>query len=282
MHRRTYLRSLGPAALAATAGCLEGDDPPGDAGDPEDEPDGDGPIATGDDLQVETAWPEFAAAYYSIGASPADDPDEEPVPLADLPRQARVEVANAVSRPRYLTSDSPTVLDRDAHQDVVDYRGTPVSIAVAVADRFGEPEHGPEGDPDWRPPVAVEASAADGQLSLSARNQLDEPLAVHHYGRPYFGVLTAVAEDAVPLQHERYADNEHVRAGDPPRTDRVRHAEYRTETLDPDEALVETYGIPDEAGAGAAVWFEVPVGDESVDRLGNRRVSVAASASLPD
>lgn len=271
MDRRTYLRSLGVGTVAV-AGCLTG-------GDRDGSDDGDG---TGDDvgLAVQTRYPLFSAAYYSLTGSLAEESDGEPVPFGELPRQARIEVANAVSRDRYVTDGPVSVLDTDVHHDAVSYGGSPVTVAVAVADRFREPEHGPEGDPDWRDPVSVDASVTDGELVVALANELERPLAVHHYGRPYFGVLTAVDDASVHLPHDRYAENEFVREGDVYRTERVRGSSLRSETLSPGEELSETYGLPASVPDGSTVWLSAPIGDESVDLFGNRRTVVAASITV--
>lgn len=264
MRRRTYLRSLALGATV-TAGCLEtGSGQEGDA-------------SVSD---VELRYPQFSAATYHVSASPVQEFEGEPVPFGECSRQSRIEIANGVARAEYRTGESPAVLEADRHHEVVDYRGTPVSLTVSVADRFQEPEHGPDADPDWEDPIAVDASVAEGELTVELRNGHGEPIPVFHYGRPYLGVLTAVGGTATPLEHQRYEDNEFVRTGDPLRTERVRHSDRQRETLAPGDSLTESYVLPSSLPETATVWFAIPIGDETTDPLGNGRTSLAATITL--
>lgn len=269
-------------ATAGLAGCLAGV-----AGDDGSDGDSDGgEDGTGDDPTVgETAtsldlrYPEFRAAYYAIEVGPADD-DASTIAFEELSTAARVEVANAVAREAYLTATS-ALLNEDAHKQPIAYRGREFDVAVSVADRFGEPEYGPESGDDWRDPLAIEVAPGDGSLTVALRNVGDVPLPVHHLGRPSFGVLVAVGDAAVPLAHDAYDSNQHVREVDSLlRTADVAPADRTTETLAPGEALTERYGLPDQRPDGGRVWIAARVGGESVDRLGNRRVYATATYQL--
>lgn len=300
MQRRTYLRSTGAGlavlgSIAGLAGCLaggdgdDGSDDEGGGGDDsvddgghrdDDGNEDDGPgIHGGNATSLDLRYPEFRAAYYAMEAGPAAD-DASAIAFAELSTAARVEVANAVAREQYLTA-SAALLEEDAHQQPIAYRGQRFDVAVSVADRFSEPEHGPESGDDWQDPVAIEVSASDGALTVALRNVGETRLPVHHVGRPYFGVLTAVGDAAVPLDHDAYGANPHVReVGGLLRTADVPDADRTTETLDPDGTLTERYGIPADRPDGARVWIAARIGGESIDRLGNRRVTATGTYVL--
>jgi len=274
MHRRTYLRSVALGAVATVGGCLESGDDGGPGGS-------EGPDASSASVGgVELHYPQFSPSTYSITGEIADGADEDPIPFADLSHQARVEVANAVARDRYQTGKSPAVLEEDVHLGAVEYRGATVTTTVAVADRFQQPEHGPDGDPDWRDPVAVDASVSGGDLALAVTNELDDSLPVHHYGRPYLGVLIAVGETVATLGHGAYGENEFVRTGDVLRTERVRASEREAEPLSPGESLEASYRLPDRPPEDPSVWLALPIGDDSADLLGNQSTVVAATVTL--
>lgn len=293
MHRRTCLRSTGAGlsalAIASLAGCLAGGDADGSDGDGADDggaDDGESDEDGTDDPTIdETAttldlrYPEFRAAYYAMEAGQAAD-DASPIAFEELSTATQVEVANAVAREEYLTA-SPAILEEDGHQHPIAYRGHRFDVAVSVADRFAEPEYGPESGDDWQDPVVIEVAAGDGPLTVALRNVGDEAIPVHHLGRPYFGVLVAVDDAAVPLEHDAYGSNPHVREVEGLlRSADVAHGDRTTETLAPGEALTERYGIPTERPGDARVWIAARVGGESVDRLGNRRVTVAGTYEL--
>lgn len=282
MHRRTYLESTGSGlvalgTLAGVSGCIAG-------GGPDDGTDtaSDGDDSTeldGDPTTLDLRYPEFQAAFYYVEATPASS-DASAVTFEELSHESRVEVANGVARERYLTA-SPAVLEDDAHTGPVEYRGQRFDVSVMVADRFQEPEYGPESGPDWSDPAAIEITAADGELQVELENVLDDPLPVHHAGRPYFGVLTAVGETAVVLEHDAYDTSEHVQEADGIlRTDRIPDTARTAETLDPGEALTDRYGIPSDWPEDARIWITARIGDESIDRLGNRSVTATGTYVL--
>jgi hypothetical protein len=289
MRRRSYLRTTGAgmAALASVAGlggCLAdgaGDGADGDGNDGGGGEDGtdDDPTIDGTATSLDLRYPEFRAAYYEMAAGPAGS-GESAIAFEDLSTAARVEVANAVAREEYLTA-TPALLEEDGHLQPIAYRDEAFDVAVSVADRFAEPEYGPESGDDWEDPVAIEVATEDDALTVALRNVADRPVPVHHLGRPYFGVLIAVGDDPVPLEHDAYESNPHVReVGGLLRTADVVPEDRTTETLAPGEALTERYGIPEERPDEARIWIAARVGGESVDRLGNRRVTVAGTHEL--
>lgn len=273
MDRRTYLRSLALGSVATVAGCLEGD-----ASGDDSDGSTDGPAASVS--TVETTYPQFSASYYSVTASRADEADGETVPFEEIPHRARIEVANGVARDRYVIGESPAVLGEDLHHGAIEYRGTPIGLSVAVADRFQQPEHGPEGDPDWSEPIELDATVSGTALEVTLTNELDRELPIHHYGRPYFGVLVAVGETATTLSHEAYSENEFVETDDPIRTRRVTRAALTTETLSPGDSLAESYGLPETLPDDATVRPSVRGGDDSVDLFGNQQTVLAATLEI--
>lgn len=310
MHRRRYLRALtsatGAVALAAGAGCIgemnDGSDedadgtdgggaPPGgegnDSGTGTDGGEGgEGWLAglpsvpaEAEPSAVDLSYPEFGPSYYDVVAEPAGT-DAEPVPFADLSADSRLEVASAVARGTYVTDD-PVVLDEDLHQQPVDFGSQTFHISVAVADRFAEAQHGPEGDEDWESPVSLETATVDGSFWVRLRNDLDRDLPLQHYGRPYFGALVAVgAEDVATLSHDLYDQNRFIVTQEPIQTNRVADAQRTAGTLAPGEVVTERYDVPADAPADGRVWCSVSIGDESIDLLGNRRATATGVASL--
>lgn len=293
MHRRAYLRSTGAAvggvAIAAVGGCLgsgdgdEGDDSGTGGSDGDDGSGGDTTDAGGTDdggedrretVDVDLAYPKFRASYYTIEGSPSDAPPA--IEFADLSAESRLEVANAVTQPRYVT-DVAAVLEDAAHTQPVGFRGESFSLSVAVADRFREPEHGPDGDPDWRDPVAIRATVGGGDLSIALENRLEQPLPVSHYGPPDFGALIAVdGTDAVPLEHEAYESNPTITTEGILRTGALRSIPDTVETLGEGESLTETYQLPADVPEDARVWLSAEIGGEEINLLGNGQTTVTA------
>gem|GEM_PF-4423259 len=295
MHRRAYLRSTGAAvggvAISALGGCLGS----GDDGEDSATGDGDGDGGTGDDatdggraddggedrretVDVDLSYPKFQAAYYTIEGTPSDA--AAAIEFADLSAESRLEVANAVTQARYVT-DAPAVLEDGAHTEPVGFRGESFSLSVAVADQFREPEHGPDGDPDWRDPVAIRATVGGSELSVAVENRLEQPLPVSHYGRPYFGALIAVnGTSATPLEHEAYSSNPTITTEGILRTGALRSIPDTVDTLAQGESLTETYQLPADLPDVARVWLSAEIGGEAIDLLGNRSTTVTGTARL--
>lgn len=270
MDRRTFVRSLAVGAVAASAGCLGDRSATGT------------PTATSDE-SVEFHYPHFPPTYYSTRAERAtdsgSDSDATPREFASLSADARLEFAIAVHRDRYVSGRSP-LLHEELDRRPVDYRGRTFDVGVSVVDAFQEAEHGPEADPNWVHPVAVEYEVGDGELSLSITNRLDVDLPYHHLGRPHFGVVTAVADSVTVLDHERYGDNEFVTTDELVRTEDVYFSQRTTTTLAPGDSLRETYRIPDGLSGEATVPLPLWLGDESIVAFGNRRTLVNARLSV--
>lgn len=263
MDRRRFLQTLAIGTAPALAGCPE-----------EGRSTDSAPTVS----SVETSYPLLAGAYYTVTAKSVDDPGEASVAFEDLSAPSRLELANAVSRIRYLSEESRLLVER-YHEGTVAYRNSTFDVRVGVGDDF-DPEHGPKFDPDWTQPVVLAAHASDGELAVSITNDLDAPLAVHHYGRPYFGVLLAVGETAAVLGHDAYRENEHVQTSGTVTTERVTGGAWRTETLSPGESLGESYAIPREHPAESTIWLSMPIGDRSSELFGNANTTVTGTIAL--
>lgn len=270
MDRRTFVRGFAVGAVPASAGCLSGRSATGT------------PTATPDE-SVELRYPLFPPTYYFTRAERVTDSatasESTSREFAALPAAARVEFATAVHRDRYLAARSP-LLDEDLHQATVAYRGQTFDVGVGVADAFREAEHGPEADPDWVDPVALEYGVGDGELALSITNRLDVDLPYHHLGRPYFGVVAAVTDSVTVLDHDRYEGNEFVTTDDLVRTADVRRSERTATTLAPGDSLREAYRVPDGLSGPATIWLPLWLGDDSTDAFGNRQTLVNARLSV--
>lgn len=307
MERRTVLRSLGGLAsgsIVVAAGCL------GEGGDGHDagttnttdgsggEPDASAREgSTADEAAPDQEWlaelptmpaaldpspialsyPRYRASYYPITArrSSAD----ASVDFTELSSAERIEVANAIGRSQYLTAD-PAVLDAERHHETVAYRGDAYDITVAVADRFQEPEHGPRGDSDWRAPITVETVTDGTHCWVRLRNELDQPLPIHHYGRPCFGVLTAVGESAATLDHPAYDENASIHTDGTIRTERIGGERRRTDRLAAGASVTERYALPPSLPENSRVWVSVRIGGESTELLGNQSTSATGTARV--
>lgn len=263
MRRRTALRTIAAGAISVTAGCSSGN---ADRQTPR-------PRRPG-----VLNYPRLPPCAYSCHVDSVDTPEGTPTEFEALGELARLELANTVHRGICRTSESPAVLDLPS-DDLVDYRGRTFEIGVAVSDFCGETEHGPQGEGEWHDPVTIAGTVSDGELTVELGNELDQPLDVHHFGRPYFGVLVAVGQQSTVLDHDAYETNEHVS------TDGLVRTEYlverkETTTVAPGDALRETYDVPEDLSGESIVRVSMKVGDESVDRLGNEATFVVTRLDL--
>lgn len=250
MDRRAALRAIGIGTVSAVAGCL------GSATEP------DASVAS-----IETSYPTVAGAQYYVHGEPVDDPDESPVRFESLSPQARLEVANGIVRPQYVTSRSPDILDSTR---TVEYRGTAFTIGAGVADGFRR------RDPDVFELVSLDARIVDSELVIELINDRDGPLTVSHYGYPCFGVLTAVnGTTATLLDHGLYEVNDAVRTDGIVRTDE-RYPRDRTETIAPGEPLRESYRIDGALPDESTVWFSAPIETEAYSEILAATISLEA------
>lgn len=286
MDRRRFLASLAVGSVPAVAGCLGGIRAPDRTAPPaaldsEDFPESLCSTPSRDHAppvsEIETAYPRFAS-HYVVTARPVADPDRRPVPFERLSPGGRFEVANAVGRGLYLSGRN-TLRYTDPDPDVVSYRGSTFDVDVGVADVFG-PDRGPCYDEDWTDPVGLDAGVEGGELTVTLTNALDARLAVHHYGRPYFGVLTAVGESATVIEHDAYEGNDRIRTDGVVTTERTPEAERETEALTPGGALQESYRLPDALPAESRIWLSVPIGDDSTELFGDRETTMTATVTL--
>lgn len=231
--RRSVLRAIGIGTGSAVAGCL-----------------GSGSDANASVAAIETSYPTVAGAQYYVHGGPVDDPDEPPVRFESLPPQARLDAANGIVRPWYVTSRSPEILDWDRRP--VAYRGTPFTVGAGVADGVHR------RDPDALELVSIDATVVGSELEVALTNELEDALTVAHYGRPCFGVLTAVSGSTTLLDHELYGTNAAVRTNDVVRTEQFPSRD-RTETIAPGESLRESYRIRESLPDESTVWLSVPI-----------------------
>lgn len=264
LDRRSVLRSIAVGTISAVGGCTGSGRSRG---------------SSASVSEIETRYPDFAG-YYAVTGNPVDDPERTPVQFEALSPESRLEVANGISRALYQTDRSPHLTEDDRHREPITYQGSTFDMAVAVADVFDEPEHGPGYDPDWREPVEFDARVEEDELAFTLTNELDDPLEVHHYGRPYFGVLTAVNGTPALLDHEQYDANEFIRTGDVVRAVSSYEIDRRVTPLSPGTSLRESYALPDGLPDESTIWLSVPIGDESTDLFGNRTRRVAATISI--
>lgn len=265
VNRRGFLQSAAIGTLSTVAGCLY----PGAA-----------PSSPASVSEIATGYPLFSAAYYDVTATRVFDPEDAPVAFDDLPGGARLELANAVGRDRYVVGRPPELLSADLHRAVLSYRGSTFEVRIGVGDRFSEPTHGPDGDPDWVEPVDPVANVDGSELTITIANALDTGLAVHHVGRPYLGVIVAVGESPSVLDHDYYVRNEHIDASGVVTTAEDPADAWETQTLSPGGSLRETYVVPDDRPDESTVWFAIPIGDESTELFGNRSTLLTATISL--
>lgn len=260
MNRRAYLRAVtAVGAIGISAGCLG---------------DGDDQEATGSPATL--TYPLFPPTVYDLSSERVSDPDGTPTPFADLSSEARLELATVVHR-GVIRSGNPQAL-RDEEVGYVQYRDAVWGASGGVGDAFTQPEHGPEGDPDWEDPAPVRTSVDDGELTVTLSNALETDLPVHFPAPPAFGVLVAVGESAAVLDHDGYADSDHVRTDGIVRAQPGRPSEYdETRQLSPGESLSETYAVPDDLTGEATVRTSIWIGDDSFDMLGNRRQLLVAT-----
>lgn len=261
MRRRAALRLIAVGAASVTAGCPRGSAPIGTP-----RPDHPGILT----------YPDLPPSTYSTDASTVDDFEGTPNEFEALPERIRFIIANAIHRSEYSTATLPKMDDGERSIELVDYRGQTVDVAVGHGDAFTKPEYGPASAGEWRDPVTVDASVSGGELTVTLHTELDRPLNVNHFGRPYFGVLVAVGAPPVVLDHDAYETNEHIR------TDGLVRTEYlversETTTIEPGNALHETYGVPEDHSGESLVRISTEVGGESADWLGNRATTVATT-----
>lgn len=226
---------------------------------------------------VSTGYVKFYS-WYTVRGNLVADP-EQPTSFAELSPENRVMVASAITRAGYLTYESPQ-LSTSGNDPIVAYDGASFDVTVSVADIFREPEHGPEYDPDWTDPVSLDARVLDDTLVLTLTNELDVPLDVHHFGRPYFGVLTAVSETPTLLPHDRYEENEFIRTEPIVHTVGLLELERRAEPLDPGDSLQDGYDLPESLPAESTVWLSLPIRDDDVEMFGDYNPSFTARISL--
>lgn len=250
MNRRTWLKSCALGSIPLLAGCIG-------RGSSQH------PAATVS--RTVTTYPSQPTSTYDVRADVAHPSETDPLEFRDLSEGSRLEIANAIVRGEYWTWRSPTVLQEDLHQEFIEFQGEFFDIGVGVADSFTPPTHGPGTGSGWIPPLAVEATVAGDKLTVEATNELDVPLDLHHVDRPYFGVLTAVGDDVMTLQHDEYETNEHIHTTGIVRSDHVYRHEMQTKTLDPDESISDIYVFPEAISDESIIWFTIPLGEDTLD-----------------
>lgn len=269
MDRRSFLRCAAFGVVPGTVGCLGRR----------------APVSRGSSVgNVETSYPRLSAASYDVDAEPLEPGDSlvnvggGPISFEELSAANRVEVANAIHRGLYWTDDSGLV-SADRHNAVVTYRGSRFALGVGVADRWST-EHGPGNDLDWTDPVDLAVDVAGGELRVALTNELDVDLPVYHFGRPYFGVLVAVAGTTVVLDHDHYEENDLVRTSGIVTTGDVREADRRRAALAPGESLDESYALPDRLPAESKVHVSAWLGGDSIEQFPNPRTVLNGTFTL--
>lgn len=270
MKRRSLLKSAVTGSVAAVAGCQRMDT---------------GTQSSEQRANVTYRYPWFQTNYLttvqrSTKVQPSPETERTPLQFDELPATARFEFANAVHRDGFRSRRGPTLLRDDIDYENVEYRGTVFDIGVGVADRFREPEHGPDGDPEWTDPVAIDPRSTDGELTVTITNELGFEVDFHHEGQPYFGVLTAVGDTSAVLGHDQYEANEFIRTDDIVQTEDVPRDQQDTKTLAAGETVEDSYRIPERLSGEAKIWVPIWLGGESVDVFGNRRTLVSATISI--
>lgn len=261
MRRRPVLATTGLALSFPLAGCL--------ATAP-----GGGARELASDATVETEYPTFSTYYFMrVGTDVQVLPEGTPIHYEDLTHPGKIAFINSLIRDGYYL-DGTTA--RRLNRNAIEYQGELFAVSVGVADMFTPPEHGPEGDENWREPVDFGAviDISEDTLTISIMNVMDTTLAIHHSGEPYFGVLAAVGESTSHLDHPKYQENDAITTWTVARMTEKPGGEV--EHLEPTGVLSETYELPPAFSTPNTVWLSVPIGDDSTDRLGNRkrRVSV--------
>lgn len=256
MERRSVLRTLGVGAGSAVAGCLV------DRG-----------RSAASVAAIKTAYPTAAAAQYYVHGEPVDEPDDPPVRFDSLSPQARLEVANGIARPQYVTSRSPEILDLE--QPTVACQGEPFRTSVGITDGVRR------RDPDVVDLVGLEATVSGSELELVLTNELEEPITISHYGRPYFGALVAVNGSTTLLHHDWYEENEAIRTRgtgtEIVSTDRFPSRD-RTETLTPGVSLRESYRIRESPPDESVVWLSVPFESDTYRETLTARITLSVDA----
>jgi hypothetical protein len=264
MDRRSVLRSIAVGTVPAVGGCAES---------------GLHSRSTASVVGIETSYPDFAG-HYTVEGTLVDDPERTPVQFEALTPGSRIEVANGISRVLYRTDQPPQLTEDGKHREPITYQGSTFDVGVSVADVFREPEYGPDHDPDWREPVEIDSRVEGGDLAVTLTNELVDPLDVHHYGRPYFGVVTAVNGRPALLDHEQYDTNEFVRTEDVVRASSSSEIAGQTTPLSSGTSLRESYDLPNPLPDESTIWLSVTIGDDSIEMFGNRIRTVAATISI--
>jgi len=229
---------------------------------------------------IETRYPGLPPTKYDIDGNPVDSVEGTPVEFETLSSSARLEAANAIARTGYVTDESPALLADDTHSKAIAYKGTAYEVEISVADAFRDFKLGPEEDPNWRKPVTVDASVRGTELTVSLTNDLDIPLTVHHYGRPYFGVLLAVGESTTLLGHSHYEENPTILTDGTVRATKPSQRERQTSSLSPESAIEDSYTLPELIPDNSQIWLSLRIGDESIDQFNNRWTTLTAILSL--
>lgn len=264
MRRRRALRLLATGVASAIAGCPSGN---AEVGTPR--PDRPGIVT----------YPEIPPTVYIARASTVEKPENTPKEFETLPKRVRLEVANAIHRDEYTTAKPPEISGMEGSVKLVDYRGQTFDLGVAHGDGPRKPEYGPASASAWEDPVRIDASISGGELTVALHNELEQPIAVNHFGRPYFGVLVAVGTLPVVLDHIAYETNDQIRTDDLVQTeDHVDRPE--TKRLASGNVLRETYGVPKNLSGESLVRISTEIGGESADWLGNRATKVATTRRI--
>lgn len=263
-NRRSVLHSIAIGTVSTVGGCLGR----GVSSD-----------STASILEIKTHYPDFGG-YYAVKGTLMDDSERTPVQFEELPSKSQIEVANSIRRTRYLTDQPPQLTKNNQHSEPITYQGSTFNIDISVADVVAKPKHGPDYDSNWREPVTFNARVEDGTLTVTLTNELDYPLDIYHYGRPYFGVLTAINGTTVLLSHEQYDANEYIQTEDVIRAISSHEIERQAKSLSPGNSLRESYALPNDLPDESTIWLSLPIGDESIKMFGNRIRTVTTNISI--
>lgn len=269
MNRRRLLAETAGVAAIPLVGCVGG----GESGENEFE-------RLDTDGKATTYYPDFSTHYIlRVREDIQILPEGEVLSFDSFSDAGKIAVANAIQRDRYFPHGELEGEElRDINRHPIGFRGELFDISTGVVDHFSPPEHGPEGDPDWREPVDLGVILDDDELTVSMKNLLNSHLAMHHYEEPLFGVLTGIGEATAVLKHPSYEENESISVRHIVQT--THSPSWSTKRLEPGEVVSETYAIPPEFSLPTRIWVAVRIGDETIDLFGNRRVWLAATLDL--
>ena len=180
---------------------------------------------------------------------------DDPRPLSELAPAEHRDAILAITRQTYYPTEATADEDGLEGPMWVRHANTAFGIEVAAGSR--------REDVMFDRVLTLEPSRSASELTLTVRNDGQEPYQVGHVGRPYFGVLIAWDGEHHYLRSEHYAQNDHLVTGDgyayPAWTDEdTDEPDNEWLELPPGDSTAETYGIPEGVGDCASVYIDVP------------------------